>query len=117
MSSALLDQRHGRALHVSVRRRRLPTRTTCAVIAARIAGAASRRLFLGRGAVIGGRVALAIDPLALSRLTVGRAVTLVSGTNGKTTTTLLIAEALASTRTVASTSGANLTTGRCSTSG
>ena len=54
----------------------------------------SRRLGRGSGTVIGGRVALAIDPHALERLSAHRHIILVSGTNGKTTTTALIAEAL-----------------------
>jgi UDP-N-acetylmuramyl tripeptide synthase len=45
--------------------------------------------------VIGGRVILAIDPSAVRRLTGGRTVALVSGTNGKTTTTRLLTAALA----------------------
>lgn len=45
--------------------------------------------------MIGGRAILAIDPRALSRLVAGRAVALVSGTNGKTTTTSLLGAALA----------------------
>jgi UDP-N-acetylmuramyl tripeptide synthase len=45
--------------------------------------------------VIGGRAILAIDPGALRRLAEGRDVALVSGTNGKTTTTSLLAAALA----------------------
>jgi lipid II isoglutaminyl synthase (glutamine-hydrolysing) len=45
--------------------------------------------------VIGGRAILAIDPRALRRLVGGRAVALVSGTNGKTTTTSLLGAAMA----------------------
>ncbi|HEY4994164.1 MAG TPA: hypothetical protein VII33_18985, partial [Nakamurella sp.] len=51
----------------------------------------SRRSGLGAGSIIGGRVALALDPDALSRLAAGRCVVLVSGTNGKTTTSHLLA--------------------------
>ena len=44
--------------------------------------------------MIGGRVTLALDPAALPRLATGRRSALVSGTNGKTTTTRLLARAL-----------------------
>ncbi|WP_239028845.1 Mur ligase family protein [Pseudonocardia acidicola] len=44
--------------------------------------------------MIGGRVALAADPDALARLAAGRSIALVSGTNGKSTTTTLLATAL-----------------------
>jgi UDP-N-acetylmuramyl tripeptide synthase len=44
--------------------------------------------------VIGGRAILAVDPRALERLATGRAIALVSGTNGKTTTTSFLAAAL-----------------------
>jgi lipid II isoglutaminyl synthase (glutamine-hydrolysing) len=47
--------------------------------------------FGGSGTVIGGRVGLAIAPGLLSDLTRNRTVVLVSGTNGKTTTTAMIA--------------------------
>jgi lipid II isoglutaminyl synthase (glutamine-hydrolysing) len=58
--------------------------------------AASRRLGGGSGTVIGGRAGLAIDPDLLRRLAAGRKSALVSGTNGKTTTTRLLAVALSS---------------------
>jgi lipid II isoglutaminyl synthase (glutamine-hydrolysing) len=44
--------------------------------------------------VIGGRVLLALAPGAVAELSRGRTVTLVSGTNGKSTTTALIVAAL-----------------------
>jgi len=49
----------------------------------------------GRGETIAGRVILAIDPNALGKLAVGRDIVLVSGTNGKTTTTAFLARILA----------------------
>jgi len=55
----------------------------------------SRLLGRGEGTVIGGRVSLLVDPDALGRLGTGHRVSLVSGTNGKTTTTRLLAAALA----------------------
>lgn len=51
----------------------------------------SRVLGRGAGTVIGGRVGLALDPGLLAGLAAGRRVVLVSGTNGKTTTTALVA--------------------------
>ncbi len=57
------------------------------------AGAVSRALGRGDGAVIGGRL-LSQWPGAARRLAGGRQVVLVSGTNGKTTTTLMLARAL-----------------------
>ncbi|MGH9131344.1 MAG: MurT ligase domain-containing protein [Acidimicrobiales bacterium] len=73
---------------------------------------ASRRLGLGSGSVIGGRVTLAVDPGALRRLAAGRRLALVSGTNGKTTTTRLLSTALASAGdTVTNRGGSNLPAG------
>ena len=73
----------------------LPGRSEVAVVATRIVNEVSRRLGLGSGTVAGGRVGLAIDPSLLARLGAGRVVALVSGTNGKTTTTRLLATAVA----------------------
>lgn len=72
----------------------------------------SRRLGLGSGSVIGGRVGLAIDPGLVGGLALGRRCALVSGTNGKTTTTRLLAAALGGPGHVATSSaGANLPAG------
>ncbi len=60
-----------------------------------VVGAASRAVGFGGGTVIGGRVCLALDPGALGPLSRGLSVALVSGTNGKTTTTRLLSAALA----------------------
>ena len=73
---------------------------------------ASRRLGRGGGSVVGGRVILAIDPKALSRLAQGKKLALVSGTNGKTTTTSLLRAALSTRGPVATNYlGANLPPG------
>ena len=56
--------------------------------------AVSRALHVGRGTVLGGRAGLAVDASLLGRLAAGRPVALVSGTNGKTTTTRLLAVAV-----------------------
>ncbi len=50
----------------------------------------SRRLGRGAGTVAGGRVGLALEPRLLRALTRSRTVVLVSGTNGKTTTSALL---------------------------
>ena len=73
---------------------------------------ASRVTGRGGGAVIGGRVALALDKGALGKLAAGRSLFLVSGTNGKTTTTALLAAALGTAGpVVTNVTGANLKTG------
>ena len=72
----------------------LPPRARVAVAAGKLTGAVSRAAGRGSGAVVGGRVALRLDPELLRRLTAGRSCVLVSATNGKTTTTRLVAEAL-----------------------
>jgi UDP-N-acetylmuramyl tripeptide synthase len=72
----------------------LPPRTRLAAgIGGAVAGL-SRRLGRGGGSVVGGRAILAVDPDALRRLAAGHGVALVSGTNGKTTTTSLLRAAL-----------------------
>ncbi|MEN3267620.1 MurT ligase domain-containing protein [Pseudonocardia sp.] len=83
-----------------------------AIRAGLAAGWLSRRLGLGAGVIIGGRVTLALAPSALSRLAAGRLVVLVSGTNGKTTTSHLLAAALRTAGRVAhNASGANMADG------
>jgi lipid II isoglutaminyl synthase (glutamine-hydrolysing) len=54
----------------------------------------SQKMGLGAGGMIGGRVALKLDPQALARLTSGRRVALVTGTNGKTTSTMMLSRAV-----------------------
>ena len=72
----------------------------------------SRLTGRGGGAVIGGRIALAVDKRALARLAAGRSLFLVSGTNGKTTTTALLAAALGTAGPIVhNATGANLKTG------
>jgi lipid II isoglutaminyl synthase (glutamine-hydrolysing) len=75
-------------------------------------GAVSRLSGRGGGAVIGGKVALGLDKRALVKLAAGRSLYLVSGTNGKTTTTALLAAALGTAGpVVTNVTGANLKTG------
>lgn len=86
--------------------------TATVVLLGRLAGRFARRLRLGAGGVVGGRVILALAPGALSALAAGRRVVLVSGTNGKTTTAHLIAAALRTReRVVHNDTGANMPDG------
>ncbi|GAA2793976.1 Mur ligase family protein [Saccharopolyspora taberi] len=87
-------------------------RTALAVDAGRLAAALSRRLGAGSGGMIGGRLALALQPRALQRLAVGRRIVMITGTNGKTTTTQMVAEALRSQApAVSNATGANMLDG------
>ena len=88
-------------------------RSKTAVLAVRGVNLASRRLGRGQGTVAGGNVGLRIDPGLLGALAAGRRLVLVSGTNGKTTTTALVTAALeAKFDTVASNStGSNMPAG------
>jgi UDP-N-acetylmuramyl tripeptide synthase len=72
----------------------LPARATTAVRALQASNWLSRALGRGRGTVAGGRVGLAIDPTLLATLARDRRVALVTGTNGKTTTTRMLVAAL-----------------------
>lgn len=62
--------------------------------AARLAEDVSRRTGRGAGGVIGGRVIMALAPGAAEILGRGRRISLVSGTNGKTTTTAMLSACL-----------------------
>ncbi|MBL1068128.1 MurT ligase domain-containing protein [Streptomyces sp. 7-21] len=90
----------------------LSARARLAVTAGKAAAAVSRAAGRGSGSVIGGRIALKLDPDLLSRLAGHLDVVLVSATNGKTTTTRLIAEALrAGGEVVSNALGANMPAG------
>ncbi|HLM22349.1 MAG TPA: Mur ligase family protein [Propionibacteriaceae bacterium] len=69
-------------------------RLTAAALAGRLAGGASRMARRGTGASIQGKVMLKLDPSALGKLLAGKRIAVVSGTNGKTTTTHFLAAAL-----------------------
>jgi lipid II isoglutaminyl synthase (glutamine-hydrolysing) len=86
-------------------RRRLGWWTHAAVRAGLATAGLSRGLGLGAGSIIGGRVTLALDRQALRRLATGRRVVLVSGTNGKTTTSHLVAAAVRTAGQVAHNAG------------
>jgi lipid II isoglutaminyl synthase (glutamine-hydrolysing) len=91
---------------------KLPLRARAASTVSRAAAALSRATGRGDGSVIGGRIGLLIDPSLLASLSAGRTVALVSGTNGKTTTTRLTAAAMGVLGAVATNSlGANMPTG------
>ncbi len=83
----------------------LSLRARLALSLERATSAASRRLGRGSGEMIGGKVALSAHPGVLREVARGRALACVSGTNGKTTTTRLLAAALATAGPVASNSG------------
>lgn len=90
-------------------------RLAAAVGAGRLAATVSRLAGKGSGASIRGQVMARIDPDALAKLLIGRRVVSVSGTNGKTTTTHLLAAAVRAglgpheaNRVVTNADGANL---------
>jgi lipid II isoglutaminyl synthase (glutamine-hydrolysing) len=88
-------------------------RTSLAIGAGRATGWLSRATGRGQGATISGRVMNAIAPDLLRELADGQHVAIVSATNGKTTTTRLLAAAVAADgrRVVSNSTGANLTSG------
>lgn len=68
---------------------------TAAVLAGRLASTASRLLGRGSGTAIKGATILRVDRHALEKLLDGKRLALVTGTNGKTTTTHFLAAAIA----------------------
>jgi lipid II isoglutaminyl synthase (glutamine-hydrolysing) len=74
--------------------RKLPLRARLATAVGGAAGRVSRLSGRGDGSVIGGVVGLRMEPDLLRLLAAGRQIVLVTGTNGKTTTTRLITSAL-----------------------
>ncbi len=87
-------------------------RLTAALLAGKTASILSRRLGMGGGTTFPGTVARKVDPRALAKLAqaLPRGSLVVSGTNGKTTTSRLIANILrtAGLRPVHNRAGANL---------
>ncbi len=73
---------------------KLPLRARVATTLGGAAGRMSRLAGRGDGSVIGGVIGLRVEPDLLGLLAAGRRVVLVTGTNGKTTTTRLITAAL-----------------------
>lgn len=93
-------------------RPRLGARARTALALGRAAAATSRALGRGAGEVIGGRTALLLAPDLLGQLGRGRVLAMVSATNGKTTTTRMLAAALSTRAPLARTgAGANMPTG------
>ena len=88
-------------------------RVRLAVFTTRAVNATSRRLGRGRGTVAGGRSGLKVDPQLLQHLSASRQVALVTGTNGKTTTTRLLAVALGAggAKVVSNETGSNMPPG------
>ena len=80
-------------------------RTAVAKTAAKAATYASRATGRGAGGMIGGLIAGAIDPHIMGELAGGRPSVLVTGTNGKSTTTRMLAAALRTRYTVATNDG------------
>ena len=75
---------------------KLPIRARVATTLGEAAGRVSRLTGRGDGSVIGGVVGLRVAPDLLSQLAAGRQIVLVTGTNGKTTTTRLVTAAIGS---------------------
>jgi UDP-N-acetylmuramyl tripeptide synthase len=73
---------------------KLPLRARVATTLGEAAGKVSRLTGRGDGSVIGGVVGLKLAPDLLRQLAADRQVVLVTGTNGKTTTTRLVAAAI-----------------------
>ncbi|OBI83002.1 Mur ligase family protein [Mycobacterium sp. E740] len=88
------------------------TRGRVALAAGATARWASRITGRGAGAMIGGLVALGLDKSLLRQLGQGRRTVIVTGTNGKSTTTRMVAAALRTIGAVASNeTGANMDAG------
>ena len=93
-------------------RSRDPLRSTAALAAGRAAAGLSQALGRGSGTMIGGRLALRLDPQVLAAVAGGRRPVLVTGTNGKSTVTALTAAALsAGGPVVTNSTGANMPDG------
>lgn len=94
-------------------------RLQLAKITGRFVGNFSRRLKLGSGSVIGGRIALLVDDqlISKSRNLFTKGIIFITGTNGKSTTTYYIASVLRSLGYTVATnrSGANMRTGVATT--
>ncbi|WIM67909.1 MurT ligase domain-containing protein [Corynebacterium breve] len=80
-------------------------RTRAAITAAKLATTASRATGRGAGGMIGGLIAGAIDPHIMGKLARERPAVLVTGTNGKSTTTRMLAAAMGTTFDIATNDG------------
>ncbi len=109
LTASALQIEAGRDLRVS---RRGMLRTTLAVQAGKAAALASKWSGRGSGGMIGGKVALRLDPQVLPNIARNVRSMVVSGTNGKSTTTRMVYQALQSLGQVATNlNGDNLTSG------
>ncbi|MFP7706500.1 MurT ligase domain-containing protein [Trueperella sp. LYQ141] len=73
---------------------KLPRRSAIAMQAGRIAARASQLMGRGSGGMIGGAIAEKISPKILAQLAAQKKTVVVSGTNGKSTTTAMVRAAL-----------------------
>ena len=103
----------GERVRLSTVESALHWRTRLAIAAGAAASRISRLVGRGEGLVIGGRVIQRISPDALSELAADRVQALVSATNGKSSTTRLLATAVAGAAGAVATqqTGANMTDG------
>lgn len=91
---------------------RFPLRSRVALAAGAGARTASRLLGRGSGGMIGGEVALRLSPTVLADLAARIPSAVITGTNGKSTTTRMVRAALQTRGSVASnTNGDNMTSG------
>jgi UDP-N-acetylmuramyl tripeptide synthase len=98
---------------------KLPLRARVATGIGGAAGRVSRLTGRGDGSVIGGVLGLRVEPDLLRLLATGRQIVLVTGTNGKTTTTRLITAALGAlgSQVASNAFGANMEAGLASALG
>jgi lipid II isoglutaminyl synthase (glutamine-hydrolysing) len=98
---------------------KLPLRARLATSVGGAASRVSRLAGRGDGSVIGGIIGLRLEPGLLAMLAQDRQVVLVTGTNGKTTTTRLVTAALAALgeRIASNAFGANMEAGMASALG
>ncbi|MFE3441991.1 MurT ligase domain-containing protein [Nocardia sp. NPDC059180] len=90
----------------------ISVRGRIALRAAATASWASQKAGRGKGSMIGGLIALKIDPTIMDQLGRGRRTVLVTGTNGKSTTTRMTTAALSTLGDVATQAdGANMDAG------
>ncbi|MCE5288038.1 MAG: MurT ligase domain-containing protein [Nocardiaceae bacterium] len=94
------------------RQKRFTVRGRTALASAKAAAWASRKTGRGAGAMIGGLIALKVDKSIMAQLGRDRKSVLITGTNGKSTTTRMAAAALANLDSVATQQdGANMDAG------
>ncbi len=95
-----------------MKRRFLTLHVNAAITISRIASWWVRKLGMGDGAALPGRILLWLRPGAITELSRGLPAVLISGTNAKTTTTALAREALAgSFQVISNDTGANMESG------